>query len=827
MSERRYGVLIASSQYKDSKLENLRCPENDVDGLNAVLRSKDFGDFAETYVLKNKSHDEVLTKIYQVLREAGKDDLILIYYSGHGKLNAAGKLHLATVDTKIDLLDPTSIPLETIRNYIDISPSNKFVLIIDSCFSGAAGKIFARGSVDDQLQLASSGRGTYVMAASTGIQIANEKEGDQYGLFTKHIIDGIKTGKAANEDGLVTMDTLYKHVHEEVLKESSQEPMKWDINVRGELVIARSGTRREERAKLIKQILVDKVNVIPDYIFTQALEIIRKKANQLSEEERRYDNLLDKLYQKRLELNEFIHEWYMIERDRMSKEEKVEEPIARQEPKKTSNYAEIEPNRKLDEKPIARPEPKEKINYIKSEQYKTETKDFPLNLKQEQLKHDVRPFGKPAESGRWSILIAGIIIQLCLGAIYAYGAVRGDISGYFKTLMAVSDPATKGPNALDMVWPFIIFLLIFALTMPLVGPYIPKMGPKKVGMIGGALCGLGWLAASFANSPTMLIPLYAVIGGLGVGIAYNVPIQCSAQWFPDKRGLAVGLTVLGFGFSSALISYVTLFLKGIGYTIMPILRIYGIIFIIVTVVASMYLRFPPAGWKPAGWAPPTPVAGAAQRVDFMRNEMTKTGTFKGLWLCYTIGALAGLMAIGIVGPVAREVMTNAGMKAADMVTLTFQLILPFAAFNGFARPVFGTLTDKLTPRNAAMITFVGIIVACLLQYTMYSSVMAFIVTFCLLWGCFGAWLAIAPTATASYFGMKDNAKNYGLMFTAYGVGAVVGGIVSAEIAATTVAAKGATFLDAYRPFFLVVAVLAALGLVVAFTLLKPPVKSAA
>ena len=423
------------------------------------------------------------------------------------------------------------------------------------------------------------------------------------------------------------------------------------------------------------------------------------------------------------------------------------------------------------------------------------------------------------------IVILGIIIQLCLGAIYAYGAVKADLSAYFKSVMAITDPATKGPGALDMTWPFIIFLLIFAFTMPLVGPFIAKMGPKKVGMIGGILCGLGWLGASYANSPTMLIPLYAVIGGLGVGIAYNVPIQCSAQWFPDKRGMAVGLTVLGFGFSSAVIAYATLYLKSAGLTIMPILKVYGIIFIIVTIVCSLFLRFPPAGWKPAGWAPPAPAAGAAKRFDFMRNEMTKTGAFKGLWLCYTIGALAGLTAIGIVGNVGGEVLVNSGMTAAAAKTYIFQLTLPFALCNGLARPIFGTLTDKLTPKNAAMLTFVGIIVACLIQYTMYSSVAGFIVTFCLLWGCLGAWLAIAPAATALYFGMKDNAKNYGLMFTAYGVGAVIGGVVSAEIAANTKAVTG--FQNAYQPFFLVVAVLAVVGLVVAFMLMKPPVKQTA
>jgi OFA family oxalate/formate antiporter-like MFS transporter len=94
-------------------------------------------------------------------------------------------------------------------------------------------------------------------------------------------------------------------------------------------------------------------------------------------------------------------------------------------------------------------------------------------------------------------------------------------------------------------------------------------------------------------------------------------LDISGRWFPDKRDLAVGPTVLGFGFSSALISYATLYFKSIGYQIMGILQIYGIVFIIITIVASVFLMFPHAGWKPAGWSPPTPAAGAAQKVDFM------------------------------------------------------------------------------------------------------------------------------------------------------------------------------------------------------------------
>ncbi|MHB8117115.1 MAG: OFA family MFS transporter [Methanothrix sp.] len=438
------------------------------------------------------------------------------------------------------------------------------------------------------------------------------------------------------------------------------------------------------------------------------------------------------------------------------------------------------------------------------------------------MANDVKIFGMPAESGRWVMVIVGMIIQLCLGAVYAYGALRGSIEAYFKTLNLT-------PTAMDMTWPFIVFLAVFALTMPMAGPYIQKMGPKKVCMAGGALCGLGWIAASFAPSPAMLIPLYGIIGGLGVGIAYGCPIAVSAQWFPDKRGLAVGTTVLGFGLSSAIVSYSTKYMLGINLGIMDILKVFGVAFLIITVVLSVFLMFPPAGWKPAGWTAPAPKPGAAAKADFMRNEMTKTGTFKGLWLCYTIGALAGLTAIGIAGPVGTEVFTQIkalelGLPITDPAVakavkdLIFLLIVPFALVNGLARPVFGTLTDKLGTKNTAILAFALIFIACMLMYTNYTSGNAYIAAFAILWACLGGWLAIAPTATASYFGLKDNAKNYGLVFTAYGAGAVIGGIVSAQ-------AK--MLLGGYKPFFLIVAVLAVLGIVVAHMMMKPPVKKTA
>lgn len=426
---------------------------------------------------------------------------------------------------------------------------------------------------------------------------------------------------------------------------------------------------------------------------------------------------------------------------------------------------------------------------------------------------DVKVLGMAPESGRWVMVIVGLIIQLCLGAIYAYGVVRVPLTAYFKSL----SPTGTAPSAMDMTWPFIVFLLLFALTMPLAGPYIQKMGPRKVCMAGGALVGIGWFAASFASSPLMLAILYGVIGGIGVGIAYGCPIATSAAWFPDKRGLAVGLTVLGFGFSAALIAPISDFLVANYGGIANALKIFGVAFLIITIALSTLLMLPPTGWCPRGWKPPAPKAGTVPAANLTRSEMSKTTTFYGLWLCYTIGSLAGLTAIGIAKPVGLEVAGNAGMAAAAAGVLMTSLTLPFAVFNGGGRPIFGTLTDKITPRNAAIVSYVIIILACLLLYTNYASITMYTIAFALLWGCLGGWLAIAPTATASYFGTKDYAKNYGLVFTAYGIGAVIGGVVSAQ-------AKD--ILGAYQPFFLVVVALAVLGIIVSFVLMKPPMVAA-
>ena len=405
--------------------------------------------------------------------------------------------------------------------------------------------------------------------------------------------------------------------------------------------------------------------------------------------------------------------------------------------------------------------------------------------------------GMEPETGRWSLILFGMVINLCLGTIYSWSVFVAPLTSYFTKDLGQTVTAS------EILLPFSVFLAFFAIAMPFTGKYIEQYGPRNVTIVGGILTGLGWLLASFATSVPMLYIVYGVIGGIGVGIAYGVPVAVSARWFPDKRGLAVGLTVLGFGFSAFFTANIAGWLIG-AYGVMNTFRIFGVAFVFLTILLALPLKFPRAGWTPRGWTAPAPVAGQAITCEFRRNQMLKSRSFYGLWLCYFIGCLAGLMAISIAKPVGTDIGIEAG--------LAIMLVGVFAVFNGFGRPVFGAITDRFTPRNAAMLSFVLIALASLLLMQFPGELM-YIITFTLLWGCLGGWLAIAPASTGCYFGTSDYPRCYGVVFLAYGAGAIAGPQLAGFIKTST---------GSYLGVFPYVLALAVIGFIIAFTLLRPP-----
>ena len=406
-------------------------------------------------------------------------------------------------------------------------------------------------------------------------------------------------------------------------------------------------------------------------------------------------------------------------------------------------------------------------------------------------------FGMPLEKGRWVLVASGLIINLWLGSIYAWSVFVGPLTDYFTGTLG------QAVSANDILMPFSVFLAVFAITMPFTGKIIERYGPRNVTITGGVLTGLGWLLASFSSSVLMLSLMFGVIGGIGVGIAYSVLVAVSARWFPDRRGLAVGLTVLGVGFSAFFTANIAGYFIGAS-GVMNTFRIFGIVIIVLSTLFALPLKFPASGWVPEGWTPPALRPGEEKSCEFNQSLMIRSSSFYGLFTCYFIGCLAGLMAVSIAKPVGTDVGIEAGLA-------TF-LVGFFAIFNGGGRPVFGALTDRLTPRNAAMVTFVLIALASLLMWQI-PTVPVYFLSFAVLWGCLGGWLAIAPTTTGIYFGTSDYPRCYGVVFLAYGAGAIAGPQLAGFIKTST---------GSYIGVFPYVLALAVAGSIIAFTLMKPP-----
>lgn len=406
-------------------------------------------------------------------------------------------------------------------------------------------------------------------------------------------------------------------------------------------------------------------------------------------------------------------------------------------------------------------------------------------------------FGMPLEKGRWVLVASGLIINLCLGSIYAWSVFVEPITTFFTVELG------QAVNANEILMPFSVSLAVFAITMPCTGTIIEKYGPRNVTILGGVLAGLGWLLVSTASSVAMLIIMFGVIGGIGVGIAYSVLVSVSACWFPDRRGLAVGLTVLGVGFSAFFTANIAGYLIG-ATGVMHTFLIFGIAIIVLTTLLALPLRFPPSGWIPEGWTPPALKPGEAPPCECDRSRMLKSRSFYGLWACYFIGCLAGLMAISIAQPVGTDLGIAAGLA-------TF-LVGFFAIFNGAGRPVFGALTDRLTPRNAALVSFVLIAFASVLMWQI-PVVPVYVLAFALLWGCLGGWLAMAPAITGRFFGTGDYPRCYGVVFLAFGAGAIAGPQLAGFIKTST---------GSYLGVFPYVFALALVGMCIACTMMKLP-----
>lgn len=243
----KYALIIGNNTYDDFRLAQLKTPAADSRALAKTLDDKAIGAFDEVRPLINQTETQVRRAISAFLTNKKPDDLVLLYFSGHGVLDDRGRLYLAFKDTQIDLLKATSIPSSFVADEMDSCRSKRQILILDCCHSGA----FARGTKGEQKAITEttfegSGFGRVVLTASDSTQYA--LEGDQVikqselSLFTHFLLEGLKTGEAdANNDGLIALDEWYDYTYARVISETPRQvPHKWSYNQQGDLIIARN-----------------------------------------------------------------------------------------------------------------------------------------------------------------------------------------------------------------------------------------------------------------------------------------------------------------------------------------------------------------------------------------------------------------------------------------------------------------------------------------------------------------------------------------------------------------------------------------------------------
>ncbi|MHC5000386.1 MAG: L-lactate MFS transporter [Planctomycetota bacterium] len=353
----------------------------------------------------------------------------------------------------------------------------------------------------------------------------------------------------------------------------------------------------------------------------------------------------------------------------------------------------------------------------------------------------------------WSVTFAGMGINLALGILYTWSVISKGI------------PEEWGWNESDKSWPYSVACLVFCLIMVPAGRMQDKLSPRLVATIGGILVGLGFIVASFTTSLLGFIIAFGVLAGAGIGFGYASATPPSVKWFPPaKTGMIAGIVVSGFGLASVYAAPLAKWLMTLGFDTM--LMTLGIAFLVVVCGLAQMLKAPPAGYIPAGYTPSV-VAVGDKKEEFLPKEMLKTAQFYMLWFMYACGAGAGLMIISKLAAIAGQEKIG--------IQLGFILVAVLAVGNGGGRIVAGILSDKIGRKATMLICFISqaIFISLLSlasKENILGSVGVMAMISALIGANYGANLSLFPSITKDYYGIKNFGMNYGLVFTAWGVG---------------------------------------------------------
>lgn len=380
-------------------------------------------------------------------------------------------------------------------------------------------------------------------------------------------------------------------------------------------------------------------------------------------------------------------------------------------------------------------------------------------------------------------------MNLALGSLYAWSVFVPPLEREFGWTRAQTS------------WVYTIAIVFFALTFIVAGRLQDVRGPRICALAGGLLVSAGFILASFTTSLTQLYIYYGVIVGMGNGFGYATPTPVGSKWFPDRRGLVVGLMVGGYGAGSAIFGTLASgwLIPGVGWR--ATFQILGVVFFLMTMIGTALLKNPPPGYQPPNWTPP---AAASARVDFTTGEMLATPAFYALWAAYCLGTTAGQMTISQLVPFAR----SAGLGAT---VATVSLVVSSCG-NAGGRILSGWISDTLGRVRTLQTMVLLSAVAMPALFIWRTDVVLFYAFVALVYWCYGTQLSVFASTTADFYGTKNLGLNYGVLFSAWGAAGIIGPAIAARVFDS--------FGD-YRYAFFAASALA-IGALVSLSLVKPP-----
>jgi OFA family oxalate/formate antiporter-like MFS transporter len=393
---------------------------------------------------------------------------------------------------------------------------------------------------------------------------------------------------------------------------------------------------------------------------------------------------------------------------------------------------------------------------------------------------------------RWAIATAGVVMQLALGAVYAWSVFVNPLRDRFDW------------SRTQVTLTFTISIFMLGATAYFGGLWMNRKGPRIVGMTAGVLYGVGVFLASQSGDKLWLLYLsYGLIAGTGLGFGYIVPVATLVKWFPDRRGMITGIAVCGFGAGAALTAPVA---KGLisNVGVLSTFAYLGIAYLVMVVGAAWFMTNPPEGWKPAGWEPSLALQTQRSAKDYLLPEALKTWQWFALWALLFLNVTAGISLVSQASDMTQEITGASATAGAALVSI-------ISIANAAGRFLWAWLSDFITRRWVFLTMFavqavLFFILPHAAAYALFTLLAFIIIT------CYGGGFGTMPAFAADYFGPKNVGTIYGLMLTAWGVASAVGPLLLSTLRTSS---------GSYTEPLNIIAVIMLLSLVVPF-IVRPP-----